>query len=142
MLTLLVSFVFELGRKVFDVISVCYCCLILLFVLTHCPNINHINLVHHFFTPLSYLLWRLSFRSYTILKYLNFWVFLCVPHLVDYYAEIADERGRNLICNRTLPSLLVGDYDQFFILAAKIFQWFHFSGQDWSGYGQPEALVK
>ena len=28
-----------------------------------------INLMHHFFSPLSYSLWRLSFHSYTILLY-------------------------------------------------------------------------
>ena len=63
-----------------------------------------------FFTPLSYLFWRLSFRSYTnffFKKLLNFCVFLPVPHLVDNYAKIVDERGRSLMCNRTLPSLLV-----------------------------------
>ena len=37
----------------------------------------------------------------------NFWVFLSVPHLVDNYAKIVDERGRNLMCDRTLPSRLV-----------------------------------
>ena len=52
-----------------------------------------------FFTPLSYLLWRLSFCSYTIFfleKYSNFWGFLSVPHLVDNYAKIVDERGRSV----------------------------------------------
>ena len=40
-------------------------------------------------------------------KYLNFLGFLSVPNLVDNYAKVVDERGRNLMCNRTLPSLLV-----------------------------------
>ena len=38
---------------------------------------------------------------------MNFGGFLSVPHLVDNYAKIVDERGRNLMCDRTLPSLLV-----------------------------------
>ena len=37
----------------------------------------------------------------------NLWVFLSVPHLVDNYAKIVDERGRNFMCHRTLPSRLV-----------------------------------
>ena len=55
------------------------------------------------------MLWRLSFRSYTkfFRKKLEFLGFLSVPHLVDNYAKIVDERGRNLMCNRKLPSLLV-----------------------------------
>ena len=87
----------------------------------------NINVPHQssfsYFTPLSYLRWRLFFRSYTIFleKYLsffgffwvfgfpenNFWVFSSVPHLVDNYANIVDDRGRNLMCDRTLPSLIV-----------------------------------
>ena len=72
----------------------------------------YINLMHQFLTPLSYLLWRLSYRSYRIFwKRLfpknNFWVFLSVPHLLDNYAKIVDGRGRNFMCHRTLPSRLV-----------------------------------
>ena len=37
-------------------------------------------------------------------KYLNFWGFLSVPHLVE---KSVNERRRKLICDRTLPSLLV-----------------------------------
>ena len=94
------------------VVCVWFCCssllafLILAYLITLMP--------HFFFTSLCYLLWRLFFRSYNLAleairfeKYLNFWVFLCVPHLVDNYAKIVDERGRNFMCNRTLPSLLV-----------------------------------
>ena len=36
-----------------------------------------------------------------------FGVFISVPHLVDNNAKIVDERSRNLICDCTLPSLLV-----------------------------------
>ena len=36
-----------------------------------------------------------------------FCVFPSVPHLVVNYAKIVDDRGRNLICGRTLPSRLV-----------------------------------
>ena len=72
----------------------------------------YIKLMHQFLTPLSYLLWRLSYRSYRIFwKRLfaknNFWVFLSVPHLLDSYAKIVDGRGRNFMCHRTLPSRLV-----------------------------------
>ena len=111
-LTLLLSFVFHNGHKFFDVINVCCCCcLILPLVFAHFLNIG----ISHqsnasFFTPLSYLLWRLSFRSYTSFFLKNTWiccVVLSVPHLVDNYAKIVDERGRNLMCERTLPSRLV-----------------------------------
>ena len=110
-LTLLLSFVFQNGQKFFHVINVC-CCLILTFVFARSLNIG----ISHqsnasFFTPLSYLLWRLSFRSYTSFffrKILEFLVlFHFVPDLVDNYAKIVDERGRNLMCDGTLPSRLV-----------------------------------
>ena len=78
-LTLLLSFVFKNGHKFFDVNDVCCCCLILPFVFVRFLNIG----ISHqsnasFFTPLKYLLWRLSFRSYTSFffeKYLNFLCF-------------------------------------------------------------------
>ena len=41
---------------------------------------------------------------------------LSFPHLVDHYVENADERGQNIMRKRTLPSLLVKNYednDQF-----------------------------
>ena len=69
---------------------------------------------------MSYLLWRLSYGSYTIFfeKYLgflvflgfpkdNFWVFLSIPHLVDNYAKIVVGWGQNFMCHRTLPGRLV-----------------------------------
>ena len=90
----------------------------MLFVLTRFLNIDILQQSNaSIFTPLSYLLWRLSYRSYRIFlkktwAFLgfaknNFWVFLSVPHLVDNYAKIVDGRGRNLMCHRTLPSRLV-----------------------------------
>ena len=33
--------------------------------------------------------------------------FLSLPHLVANYAKNVDELGRNIMCERTLPSLLV-----------------------------------
>ena len=36
-----------------------------------------------------------------------------VPHLVDIYAKNMDERGRNFMCKRTLPSLLVNNWVPF-----------------------------
>ena len=117
MLSLLLNFVFQNGHIVFDVINVCCCCcLILLFVSTRFLNIEISQQSNSsIFTPLSCLLWRLSYRSYTIFlknTFLgftknNFWVFLSVPHLVDNYAKIVDGRGRNLMYHRTLPSRLV-----------------------------------
>ena len=85
-LTFLLIFV---GHIFFDVINVCCCCFILLFVLTRSLNIG----ISHesnasFFTPLSYLLWRLFFHSYTnfFLNRLDFLgSFLSVPHLVEAY---------------------------------------------------------
>ena len=32
--------------------------------------------------------------------------FLSVPHMVDIYAKNTDERGRNFLCKRKLPSLI------------------------------------
>ena len=66
-LTFLIKFCFfKTDVKFFDVIIHCCCCLILLFVLTRFLNIG-ITLQSNasLFTPLSYLLWSLSFRSYT-----------------------------------------------------------------------------
>ena len=37
---------------------------------------------------------------------MSFWIFY-VPHIADNPASIVDERGRNLMCDRTLPSRLV-----------------------------------
>ena len=127
MVIVLLNYVFK-GDKVFDVIIVCCCCLILLFALTRLLNIG----ISHqsgasFFTPLGYLLWKLSFCSYTFLIYFgflgfsfgffrisknNFWVFLSNPHSKDNYAQIGDDRGRNFLCDRTLRSLFVKLYDK------------------------------
>ena len=49
-----------------------------------------------------------SFIQQFLKKYLSFWVFQSVPDFVDNFAKIVDEPGRNPMCNRTLPSLLVG----------------------------------
>ena len=127
MVTVLSKYVFK-ADKVFDVINVCCCCLILMFALTRLLNIG----ISHqsgasFFTPLGYLLWRLSFCSYVFFNILwffgfsfeffgisknNFWVFLSNPHLVDNYDQIGDDRGRNFLCDRTLRSLFVKLYDK------------------------------
>ena len=59
--------------------------------------------------PLIYLRWRRSFCLDTFFLQ-NTWAFggfLFVPHLVDNYAKNVDERGRNIMCERTLPSFLV-----------------------------------
>ena len=68
-----------------------------------------INLMHHFL-----LHWVICFVDYFLFIHhfflKNTWifcVFLSIPHLVDNYAKIVDERGRNLMSNRTLPSRLV-----------------------------------
>ena len=103
-----IKFVF-IGHKFLDVINVCCYCLILLIVLTrflyngrsHQSNAS-------FFTPLCYLLWRLSYCSYFIfLK--NIWFFggfLSVPHLIDNNAKIEAEQCRKLISDLTLLSQL------------------------------------
>ena len=122
--------VFQNGHKFFDVINVCCCCcLILLFNLTRFLNIGiSQQSIASIFAPLSYLLWRLSYRSYTIFFWKtlvlfwvfwdsqknNFCVFLSVSHLVDNYVKIVDGRGRNLMCHRTLPSRLVFNLFLFF----------------------------
>ena len=95
--------------KIFNVINIC-CCLILPFVFARFLNIGlSINLMHHFL-----LHWIICFGGYLFFhtpvffeKYLTFCVFPSVPHLVDNYAKTVDERGRNLMCDRTLPSLFV-----------------------------------
>ena len=96
-----ILFNFSFIRRYFDI--VCCCCLIMLFVLTRFLNIR---IAHQsnasYFSPLSYLLWRLSFCSNTnfFLKNTFIFGFFYVPHLADNYAKIVDERGRNLMCNR------------------------------------------
>ena len=67
-----------------------------------------INLMRHFL-----LCWVVCFGGFVfvhapILKNTSiFGGFLSVPHLVDNYSKIVDERGRNLMCDFTLSSLLV-----------------------------------
>ena len=95
------------GPRVLDGINdCCYWCLILLFIFT-CFLDNgwsyHSNAV--VFSPLGYLRWKRYFCSIFGRKYLSFLgVFRSVPHLVDIYAKNADDRGRNFMCKRTLPS--------------------------------------
>ena len=107
----------------FDFCCCCFCCLILLFVLTHFLN----NDRSHQFIASCLLYWIICFRGYLFVhtpffgNYLNFWGFLSVPHLVDNYAEIEDERGRNLVCNRTLPSLLVCFCNSLYVRFLSIF---------------------
>ena len=93
-------------HKILDVIIVCcFCCLSLSFVLTCFLN-DGLSLQSNaaFFTTLSYLRCRLSFFIP------HFFLRNTVPHLVDIYAKNLDERVRSFICERTLPSLLVGIY--------------------------------
>ena len=94
----------------------------LLCALTCLPNID-ISLDHQssasFFTPLNYLLWGLFFsfihfffNIWVLFGFFgipknNFCVFLYVAQLVDNHSKIVDERGRSLMCDRRLPSLLV-----------------------------------
>ena len=64
--------------------------------------------MHHFYATELYALEAIfPFIHNFFEKYLIFGVFLSVPHLVDNYAKIVDERGRNLICDCTLPTFLV-----------------------------------
>ena len=90
-------------------------CLILLFVLTCLPNNGRSHQSNATFcTSLSHLLWRRSFCTYIVFEnYLKKTEILSVVHLVDIYAKNLDERGRNFMCERTLPSLLVNFYYQF-----------------------------
>ena len=86
-------------------VAVWFCCLswLAFLILAHIINLMHIIFLH----------WVICFGGYLFVhtlffkKYSNFWPFLSVPHLVDNYAKIVDERGRNFMCNRKLPSLLV-----------------------------------
>ena len=101
MLTLILNFVFQNGQKVFDVINVycCCCCLILLFVLTRFLNIGISQQFNaSIFTPLSYLLWTLSYRSYTFfLKHLGFYGFFWYSLIFGF--SICSLFGRQLCQN-------------------------------------------
>ena len=97
----------------FVVVIVWFCCSYWLafLILAYHSNLMHQFLLHWVSCFGGYLIvhtqffWKLlGFFGFP--KY-NFWVFLSVPHLVANYAKIVDERGRNLMCHRTLPSLLV-----------------------------------
>ena len=68
-----------------------------------------INLMHHFLLHLLFALEAIfSFiHQFFFKKKVDFLGFLTVPHLVDNYAKIVDEPVRNLMCDSTLPSLLV-----------------------------------
>ena len=75
--------------------------------------------MHHFLTQ-----WVICFGGYLFVhtpifsKYLNFCVFLSGPHLLDNYAKIVDERGRNIMNDRTLRSLLVfSTFNKLFYIA-------------------------
>ena len=97
---LAIKFFLKNWQKVLDEINVCcYCCLILLFVLTSFLN----NCWSHesnvaFFTPLSYLRWRRSFspftfffeKHWTICANAHNWapLFLCEINPVDKGTEI------------------------------------------------------
>ena len=72
----------------------------------------------HFFCPLSFFAFFLIVHTLFFRKILGFLsfpkiifgFFLSVPHLVDNKVKIVDEPGgggRNLMCDRTLSSLLV-----------------------------------
>ena len=71
--------------------------------------------MHHFYTTELFVLQDIfSFINYFFFEKKNgffglFWVFLGFPKiifLVNNYAKFVHERGRNLMCDRTLPSLL------------------------------------
>ena len=64
-----------------------------------------INLMHHFFPAELFALEAIF--SFIHQFFWNTPVFLSVTHLVDSYSKIVDEWGRNLMCDRTLPSCLV-----------------------------------
>ena len=109
-----INFCFLKRTKFFDVFNVCCCCccLILLFVLTRFLNIcisQQFNA--SIFTQLSYLLWTLSYRSYTIFLKItwdfmgflvfpksNFWVLYLFLICVDNYADKVWMGGVGTLC--------------------------------------------
>ena len=108
-LTFVLNFLI-IGHKFLDVINVCCCCLIFLFVLPRFLNNGKSHQSNAaFFTPLNYLLWRQYFCSFTnfLKNSLISGGFLSVPHFVDNYAKNVDERAWKFMCQLTLPSLLV-----------------------------------
>ena len=69
MLTLLLNFVFKNGQKVFDVINVCCCCLILPFV-----SARVLNIVISHQSSASLLHWVICFGGYLFVHTLSFWI--------------------------------------------------------------------
>ena len=111
----------------FVVVVVLFCCSSWLAFLILAYRIN---LMHHFYATELFALeaifqfMHIFFEKYLLGVFLGFfWVFVSVPHLVDSYAKIVDERGRNLMCDRTLPSLLVESSFQHKILHVAPFDW-------------------
>ena len=102
------------------VINVCCCYFILLCVLTCFLNKDRSHQSSAaFFTPRSYLLWRRSFCPY-IKFFKNTWIFggfLSVPHLVDKYAKIVDEQGRNFMCDHTLPTFRAHNWSSLYLMS-------------------------
>ena len=101
------------GHKVLDVINVCcYCCLISLSLLTSFLNNGRSDQCKAAFFLLHLVIY-VGGVLFVHTLFLNTWFlvgFLSVPHLVDIFAENADERGRNFLYERTLTSLLVSFY--------------------------------
>ena len=91
------------GHKVLDVINNCCCCLILLFILTRFLN----NGRYHQPNAAFLLLWVTCVGGGLFFIHHFLGVFLSVPHMIDNYAKNMVERVRNLMCERTLSSLLV-----------------------------------
>ena len=93
------------------VVWFCRSCSLAFLISAYLINLMHLFLLH----------WVICFGGYlfvhTPVFFNNTWifcVFLSVPHLVDKYTKIVDERGRNLMCDRTLPSRLVSVKLEFF----------------------------
>ena len=62
--------------------------------------------MHHFYATELYALEAIfPFIRIFFLEIFEFWGFLSVPHLVENYAKIVDERGRNFMCDRTFITL-------------------------------------
>ena len=66
-----------------------------------------INVMHQFLLQWVIFFGGCLFVHTPVFFLKNTWifcVFASVPHLVDNYAKIVDERGRNFMCDRTIPS--------------------------------------
>ena len=69
-----------------------------------------INLMRHLHSTEFFALQAIFLSIHQFFeKYLNFLraFYLLVDNLVDNYAKNVDDRGRNFMCERTLPGLLV-----------------------------------